>query len=45
MLGRATPELQNVYMPVFDESSRQEFIDVQELKNRLFEAKWDWYKA
>ena len=32
-------------MPVFDESSRQEFIDMQELKNRLFEAKWEWYKA
>ena len=37
------PELQNVYMPVFDEMSRQDYIDTQELKSALFEAKYKWY--
>lgn len=33
-----------MYNPVFDEASRQDFIDMNELKMRLFEAKWNWTK-
>ena len=38
------PQMQNVYKPVFDQVSRETYIDDQELKMRLFEAKWKWHK-
>ena len=38
------PQMQNVYKPVFDEVSREEYVDEQELKMRLFEAKWNWHR-
>ena len=38
------PQMQNVYRPVFDEVSREAYVDEQELKMRLFEAKWNWHK-
>jgi len=44
LLNDKTPELQNLYNPIFDEASRQEYIDTNELKMRLFEAKWKWLK-
>ena len=40
--NRNEPELQNIYNPVFDEASRQQFVDKNELKLKLFEAKWNW---
>ena len=43
ILNRIEPELQNLFNPIFDETSRQEYLDVNELKLRLFEAKWQWY--
>ena len=33
-----------MYNPVYDEESRQRYIDETEFKMRLFEAKWDWFK-
>lgn len=44
LLNKVEPEAQNYYAPVFDEASREEFVNFQELKGRLFEAKWNWYK-
>lgn len=44
MLGARLPELQNQITPVFDEDSRQDYIDTNEFKQRLFDAKWKWYK-
>ena len=44
LLNRRDPELQNVYKPIFDEASRQDYIDSNQLKLSLFEAKWKWYK-
>ena len=38
------PELQNIFNPVVDEDSRQKYIDSNELRKRLFEAKWEWHK-
>ena len=38
------PELQNYFNPVVDEDSRQNYIDSNELRKRLFEAKWEWHK-
>jgi len=43
-LNRNDPELQNKYNPIFDDASREDFIDTNELKMKLFEAKWSWYK-
>ena len=43
-MNRNEPERQNLYQPIFDEASRQEYVDVNELKQKLFEAKWEWYK-
>ena len=28
--------------PIYDEDSRQNYIDGNELKQRIFEAKWKW---
>ena len=36
--------MQNIYRPVFDEVSREAYVDKQELMMRLFEAKWKWHK-
>lgn len=43
-INRSEPELQNIYNPVFDEISRQQYVETNELKTKLFEAKWNWYK-
>lgn len=43
ILNDVEPELQNLFNPVFDEASRQEYLDINELKLSLFEAKWKWY--
>ena len=43
ILNDAEPEMQNLFQPIFDETSRQEYIDTHELKTQLFEAKWKWY--
>ena len=44
IMNKKEPQMQNVYKPVFDEVSREAYIDDQELKMRLFEAKWNWHK-
>jgi len=43
ILNSIEPELQNLFNPIFDETSRKEYLDLNELKLRLFEAKWEWY--
>jgi hypothetical protein len=43
ILNSTEPELQNLFNPIFDETSRKEYLDLNELKLRLFEAKWEWY--
>lgn len=35
-------EWQNLITPIFDEASRQDYIDTNELKTRLMDAKWKW---
>lgn len=44
LFNRFEPEDQNLFQPVFDEASRQESMDLNELKDALFSAKWTWYK-
>ena len=44
LMNKTEPELQNYYFPVFDEASREEFVNMNELKSKLFEAKWNWHK-
>ena len=43
IINRVQPEMQNLFKPIFDETSRQEYVDENELKLRLFDAKWEWY--
>ena len=44
LLNKNEPEMQNLFAPIFDEASRQQVLDMNEIKLKLFEAKWSWYK-
>ncbi len=44
ILNNTEPEMQNIYNPIFDDASREKFINDNELKTKLFEAKWNWKK-
>lgn len=34
--------MQNLITPIYDEASRQDYIDTTELKRRIMDAKWKW---
>ena len=39
--NKTDPERQNLFLPVVDEKSRDEFLATQEMAGKLFKAKWD----